>query len=470
MRDHTQRPLSSGDRAAFALLAVFLVCMGAFSLAFGLAEGVDSASGDAGLGAFVVASAGALLVWFVVPRIGPRAFDGSLIVTAVVIALSTTAAANWRSQMIAALILLMLGVLTAFFVPLPRMWIILGIQMAIFAIALAVDHHDTTPWSYVVLGVTNVVLAAAVSRVGRSMREEAGHDPLTEVLNRHGFEDQAHLVEALARRAGNRIFVGFLDLDAFKRFNDEHGHDAGDRLLADVAHGWSGALRAGDLLVRWGGDEFVVVLAARSLEEAEAVVSRLRAVHPAPWTYGITEWLDGERIESVIARADAALLSAKARRLPGAVGHSDRGPWPAHWSEARRTRAALASHLDPQVLLEPVVSAAGEVVDFRVVDANPAACAAQGVTLQDIVGVRIRERVPGQPAAWLFDELVRTLVTGVPTVVDGYPFVDPDGPGDIRRVDFRAARYDDALSITWRDVTRRDPTTVADTPARADDR
>ena len=130
-------------------------------------------------------------------------------------------------------------------------------------------------------------------------------------------------------------------------------------------------LRSGDLLVRWGGDEFLVVLVARSSADAEVAIDRMRADHPTAWTCGLTEWAAGESLDAVVERADGALLAAKAQRVPGVVGHSDRGPWPDHWSEIARTRAALASQLDPQILVEPVRTDDGEIVDFRVVDANP---------------------------------------------------------------------------------------------------
>ena len=201
------QPLMSGERAPFAFLAIFLGCAGAFSLAFGIAEGIDTAAGRTGLVAFGGSIVLAGLTWWIAPRFGSHGFEGATLGTALVIALSATQAQDRNDQLSAALVLLMLGVITAFFVSVPRMWAILACQMALFAVAMVVDVHHVSLWSYVVLGAANVVLASTVSALASRMRADADHDPLTEALNRHGFEDQAHLLEALARRSGSRVFV-----------------------------------------------------------------------------------------------------------------------------------------------------------------------------------------------------------------------------------------------------------------------
>ena len=74
--------------------------------------------------------------------------------------------------------------------------------------------------------------------------------------------------------------VAVVDLDQFKRFNDDHGHQAGDALLEEAARAWLCELRASDLLARYGGEEFAAVIPAWPMETVVMVVERLRARHP----------------------------------------------------------------------------------------------------------------------------------------------------------------------------------------------
>jgi diguanylate cyclase (GGDEF)-like protein len=104
-----------------------------------------------------------------------------------------------------------------------------------------------------------------------------------------------------------------LDLDHFKRYNDQQGHQAGDRLLKRVAGAWTAELRATDILVRYGGEEFALALPGCSVEDAMATAERLRAVIPSAQTCsaGIACW-DGEEMSSeLLDRADRALYEAK---------------------------------------------------------------------------------------------------------------------------------------------------------------
>jgi len=105
-----------------------------------------------------------------------------------------------------------------------------------------------------------------------------------------------------------------LDLDHFKKFNDTYGHPAGDTLLRGAADGWVPKLRAVDLLGRYGGEEFIVLLPASSGPEAATVIDRLRDATPSGQTFscGVATWDGQESGEEMIARADRALYEAKA--------------------------------------------------------------------------------------------------------------------------------------------------------------
>jgi diguanylate cyclase (GGDEF)-like protein len=140
-------------------------------------------------------------------------------------------------------------------------------------------------------------------------------DQLTGLPNRRAWEEALQRELARADRDGHPVCVAVIDLDEFKRFNDEHGHQAGDALLSDTARAWQRQLRASDLLARYGGEEFAALVPAWPLETAVTVVERLRAATPAALTAsaGVASWNGRETAMELFARADAALYDAKQR-------------------------------------------------------------------------------------------------------------------------------------------------------------
>lgn len=104
-----------------------------------------------------------------------------------------------------------------------------------------------------------------------------------------------------------------IDLDDFKRFNDQLGHPAGDRLLKDAAAAWREQLRTVDRLARYGGEEFIVLFHGAAIETANEALARLRSVTPAGQTFsgGVARWDGRETSEELVARADRALYEAK---------------------------------------------------------------------------------------------------------------------------------------------------------------
>ncbi|WBS01014.1 GGDEF domain-containing protein [Pseudoduganella sp. SL102] len=159
---------------------------------------------------------------------------------------------------------------------------------------------------------------AALQLEARELVEQANTDPLTGALNRQGL--RAALMSTSSLLAPPMAVV-FADIDHFKRVNDRHGHDTGDAVLRDFAATIHSEIRANDKLVRWGGEEFLIVCPATGAEQARQLAEKLRAaLHAAAWpaglrvtaSFGIASRGQDEDIGAVIKRADAALYAAKA--------------------------------------------------------------------------------------------------------------------------------------------------------------
>ncbi|HTT94516.1 MAG TPA: GGDEF domain-containing protein [Solirubrobacterales bacterium] len=178
-------------------------------------------------------------------------------------------------------------------------------------------------WS--IYAVALIVVGEQVGTRAGQLRREALTDPLTGLLNRAGLHEAATRAAADCRRRGRRLTVVHLDLDDFKRVNDNFGHATGDRLLRGCAAGWSSLLGAEDVLARVGGDEFLLLLPGSDRAEAERLVERLRFRSPIGWSHGCAELTAADDFESCLLRADAALYAAKDRRDPQRLGADHRG-------------------------------------------------------------------------------------------------------------------------------------------------
>ena len=185
------------------------------------------------------------------------------------------------------------------------------------------------------------------------IRFEALHDPLSGLPNRNQFDGALARAIERASRSGASVAVMFVDLDHFKRINDELGHDAGDRLLQVVAKRLDACLRDGDLIARWGGDEFTVLLSRlRHPDEVEAVARRLLKALEPPIQLGelsvrISASIgtaaypgDGRDCQTLLRRADSALYEVKAC---GRNGH--RAYHPASSGHFESSALALESDL-----------------------------------------------------------------------------------------------------------------------------
>lgn len=164
----------------------------------------------------------------------------------------------------------------------------------------------------------------ALTEALEKVRRLATQDELTGLPNRRKILELLSLEERKARRQLLPLTCAMIDIDHFKRINDSHGHQAGDDTLVLFSSLLSSELRAGDVLGRWGGEEFILLLPATPLAEATAVVERLRvrcdkaglwAQRPelkVTFSAGLATHRPDDALQVTIARADGALYKAKA--------------------------------------------------------------------------------------------------------------------------------------------------------------
>jgi diguanylate cyclase (GGDEF)-like protein len=253
--------------------------------------------------------------------------------------------------------------------PLPYLWVTgfvfyffsrpaalvhVSIIAAGYALALAEESPAENPldgWVATVatLLVTGYLLSVVRDRLSQliaSLSDAAHHDPLTDLLNRRGFQEVFDLELERARRADQPLSLIVGDLDHFKRVNDTHGHAAGDEVLRRVAHAIRGAKRGFDRAARIGGEEFAILAPDSDEHGAYMLAERIRAaVHEAfadgpddqlSISFGIsTHPLHGQSADSLLRTADQALYAAKrlgrnrsvisSAEVPGILAHGARG-------------------------------------------------------------------------------------------------------------------------------------------------
>lgn len=160
------------------------------------------------------------------------------------------------------------------------------------------------------------------------IRQQSFTDPLTEIYNRRSLEDVAGRFISHARRLKSSLSLLVIDVDRFKDVNTRFGHLTGDMVLADTAALLKSSVRGSDAVFRYGGDEFLIILADTSRTGAATVIERIKA-YLLDWNHastlagfelslsiGVSEWSEGMTLDGLLDEADKGMYAAKALDKP----------------------------------------------------------------------------------------------------------------------------------------------------------
>jgi len=163
------------------------------------------------------------------------------------------------------------------------------------------------------------------TRMAHLLEETARTDFLTKLINRRAMVQQLQSEIARVERAEGNFSVVLVDIDHFKNINDKFGHDIGDEVLKALSRAFQASVREQDMVSRWGGEEFLILLPNTGQSDAIEQAERLRQLldseqlridrypHRVTASFGVCEFHPGQSVESVLKQADVALYQAKAQ-------------------------------------------------------------------------------------------------------------------------------------------------------------
>ncbi|THF66578.1 GGDEF domain-containing protein [Pseudothauera nasutitermitis] len=199
---------------------------------------------------------------------------------------------------------------------------------------LALDQHGAALWFMLMMMGVSMFSGMSQSHYMESLVYRAMTDPLTGAYTRRSGTEALELMYRLSSMSGKPLAVAFFDLDNFKSINDRHGHDAGDQALCTLVERLRQTLRRGDVLVRWGGEEFLAILPEMPAEQMPTFLGRLRRAgfgdrpdgRPLTASIGVAESLADGALDwqTLVELADQRMYQAKRGGrdravLPGAV-------------------------------------------------------------------------------------------------------------------------------------------------------
>lgn len=215
---------------------------------------------------------------------------------------------------------------TSFFLTEPRYAIFINLAAVVALMVHGVAFSSTVQmWSFAATAVVVSCCAYAFAHRNENQRERLEHlatiDPLTGVKNRRSMDEELTMAVASAGRTGISYALVLLDIDHFKKINDEHGHSVGDDVLTEMVALIEQNIRKADQLFRFGGEEFVLLMSGVDETGLRAVMHNLQHImhkflkHPGgkvTASFGVALLEDGETPDNWLARADEALYKAKA--------------------------------------------------------------------------------------------------------------------------------------------------------------
>ena len=196
---------------------------------------------------------------------------------------------------------------------------------SVFPVAVSIQRVETADQELMIAQVRDIAHHVTLRE---KLAQQASVDPLTQTFNRRAFAELSADIHASCARNGTEYAILLVDLDYLKALNDTHGHLAGDFVLRELAQLCQSNLRSDDILARFGGDEFIILLPRTGLTASLAIAERLQqsveqfaflieegTVLRQKVSIGLANWRGGEdRLEDVIKRADAALYADKSKR------------------------------------------------------------------------------------------------------------------------------------------------------------
>ena len=201
-----------------------------------------------------------------------------------------------------------------------ELWVVHQLKQSDLLWAAAQESRPT--WVMIALASLLGVLAWRLIGVLSEATRMTHTDPLTQLLNRRGLYERAEDLLALAERKRLPVAVLLMDIDHFKSINDTHGHAVGDSVLSQLGGHLLRVRRAADLICRWGGEEFVMLMLLEHAEDAMTVAERMRQEAqrtriqpgdvPVTLSGGLAILQPGEALDQAIKRADLQLYEAKA--------------------------------------------------------------------------------------------------------------------------------------------------------------
>jgi len=195
-----------------------------------------------------------------------------------------------------------------------RVVAILGDDFNLHAFSITINSYEDN------LSIISFTDISQTMLLNIELEEKTIHDKLTNAYNREFFDKKYKSLLYECKQENQQFAISLLDIDHFKKVNDTYGHDIGDYVLKELVLQINNFSRKEDILIRWGGEEFILILKINSIEGLHKTLEHLRLsiaehffehVHQITCSFGATIYKENEKIEETIKRADNALYEAK---------------------------------------------------------------------------------------------------------------------------------------------------------------